>query len=142
MVRKHDPNAVNLRLRIDPKLLRKLEQATKHSGRSLNSEITWRLDSSFRDSGEDRVKALADQMTEMRRELDAIKLGAGPLPDEEIERRRQLSIEVVEAARRMAPKMTTEEIEDIRQKITKAIEELKAATPEEVAADKRKGKAS
>lgn len=78
MVRKHDPDAVHLRLRVGSGLLRKLEQAAKRANRSLNNEVVTRLDSSFRapvaDTGEEqRMKALADQMAEMRRELDAIK---------------------------------------------------------------------
>ena len=136
MVQKHDPDTVHLRLRVDGKLLRKLEQAAKRANRSLNNEVVTRLDASFHSGGEDRVEALADQMAEMRRELDAIKLGAaetetaktakdfmtnfGSLPDEEVERRRKLSVE--------ATKMTAEEIEEVRREFDKAIEEGDGAT--------------
>jgi hypothetical protein len=47
MVRKHDPDAVNLRLRIKGSLLHRLERAAPQNHRSLNGEIIDRLERSF-----------------------------------------------------------------------------------------------
>src|SRR5262245_60447666 len=47
MVRKHDPDAVHLRLRLTGQLRRRLEQAATRNSNSLNAEIIDRLERSF-----------------------------------------------------------------------------------------------
>jgi ferredoxin-thioredoxin reductase catalytic subunit len=47
MVRKHDPDAAHLRVRLDGDLLRQLEQAAKRNNASLNGEVVERLRQSF-----------------------------------------------------------------------------------------------
>src|SRR5262245_34661284 len=67
VVRKHDPDAAHLRVRIDGRLLRRLEQAAKRSNRSLNNEVVTRLDASFRadpaeiDAARERLRARLDE---------------------------------------------------------------------------------
>src|SRR5262245_16786194 len=47
MVRKHDPKAAHLRVRIDGKLLRQIEKAALQNDQSVNSEVVDRLERSF-----------------------------------------------------------------------------------------------
>lgn len=55
MVRKHDPDAVNLRVRIKGPLLHRLERAATRNHRSLNGEIIDRLERSFANEDIDKV---------------------------------------------------------------------------------------
>src|SRR5262245_47943539 len=47
MVRKHDPKAAHLRVRLDGKLLRQIEKAALQNNRPMNAEIVERLERSF-----------------------------------------------------------------------------------------------
>src|SRR5262249_49076413 len=60
MVRKHDRDAAHLRVRLDGRLLRRLEQATQRNNTSMNGEIVDRLEKSF--ARDDLEKILADTL--------------------------------------------------------------------------------
>jgi Arc-like DNA binding domain len=70
MVRKHDPDAAHLRVRLDGKLRRQLEQAAKRNNRSTNSEIVDRLERSFAHDTESLIKQAAE--TALARTKDEI----------------------------------------------------------------------
>src|SRR5215475_9719949 len=79
MVRKHDPNAAHLRVRMAAALLRKLDQAARKNNRSMNAELVARIEQSFQ-SDEVNVlteanvrKMLAESHAKYRAELDRLE---------------------------------------------------------------------
>ena len=68
---------VQLKLRFDEKLRRKLELAAERADRSMNAEIIYRLEQSFADS---------DILTRIEKKMDEIKDGIQETQDQQYER--------------------------------------------------------
>jgi hypothetical protein len=72
----------HLRIRIEPNLLARLENAREKSGRTLTGEIVSRLDQSFRQQDEDKrlAAAAAHALNALGLDVETVKrIGAGEL---------------------------------------------------------------
>lgn len=83
MVKRDDPgkiaNIPPFGLRLQPELKRQVEEAAKANGRSLNAEITHRLEASFKDElgvpdfvTGNRIDLLEKELAELRAEVRAL----------------------------------------------------------------------
>jgi len=67
-----DPDIVNLRLRMPESLRKTLAGIAEKSGRSLNSEIVWRLGQSLGPEGEEYAKQYETTEEYLRKKLDEL----------------------------------------------------------------------
>jgi hypothetical protein len=125
MVRKHDPDAVHLRVRVEGTLRRRLEQAAKRNNRSVNAEIVAAVERWF--EKDDDVRKLIAQTEVLKargakQDLALEKIGAelerlqeflNRYAPEQLERRLQL------ARLQLA-------LEDHREEVARALDELGA----------------